>query len=121
MQAQKFEKFIKLMMMTTSPSDGEALNACRMANGLLLEANLDWRDFLQGKAQIVSTPGLKGVQGKRYTNSDEINRMLDQVLSHTRGGTSFHNFIMSLNDWWKDNSYLTEKQYNALRKSYERI
>jgi len=32
MQAPKFEKFIKLMKMTTSSSEGEALNAIRMAN-----------------------------------------------------------------------------------------
>ncbi|KKL08781.1 hypothetical protein LCGC14_2572400, partial [marine sediment metagenome] len=44
MQAPKFEKFIKLMKMTTSPVDGECLNAIRMANSFLMEANLDWDD-----------------------------------------------------------------------------
>ncbi len=123
MQAPKFEKFIKLMKMTTSPSEGEALNAIRMANSLLLEANLDWDDFLRGKAKIVG--GTASAQttysGKKYTNSSEIESMLEAVLDNVRRGTSFHTFIESLRDWWESNQFLTEKQYNALRKTYERI
>ncbi|KKK56714.1 hypothetical protein LCGC14_3061780, partial [marine sediment metagenome] len=59
--------------------------------------------------------------GKKYDNADDIERMLDAVLKNVRQGTSFYNFIHSLKEWWEDNSFLTEKQYNALRKTYERI
>ena len=123
MQAPKFEKFIKLMKMTTSPSEGEALNAIRMANSLLLEANLDWDDFLRGKAKIVggSASSQTTYSGKKYTNSNEIESMLEAVLNNVRSGTSFRTFIESLRDWWESNQFLTEKQYNALRKTYERI
>ena len=124
MQASKFEKFIKLMKMTTSPNDGECLNATRMANALLLEANLDWEDFLRGKATVVSGDGasLKSVNSdKKYTNSIEIDGMLNSVLSSINRGTSFYKFMESLRDWWESNQFLTEKQYNALRKCYERI
>ena len=123
MQAPKFEKFIKLMKMTTSPSEGEALNAIRMANALLLEANLDWDDFLRGKAKIVGGPASTQTtySGKKYTNSNEIESMLEAVLNNVRSGTSFRAFLESLRDWWEANQFLTEKQYNALRKTYERI
>lgn len=123
MQAPKFEKFIKLMKMTTSPSEGEALNAIRMANSLLAEANLDWDDFLRGKAKIIEgkTSGQNTYSGKKYTNASEIESMLNAVLSSIKSGTSFYGFIESLRDWWEGNQFLTEKQYNALRKSYERI
>lgn len=125
MQAQKFEKFIKLMMMTTSPNEGEALTATRMANALLLEANLNWDEFLRGKVKITNQAAGGSASGsftgKKYTNSDDIERMLDAVLKNVRSGTSFYTFIKSLSDWWEDNAFLTEKQYNALRKSYERI
>ena len=123
MQAPKFEKFIKLMKMTTSPSEGEVLNAIRMANALLLEANLDWDDFLRGKAKIVggSASAQTTYSGKKYTNSNEIESMLEAVLNNVRSGTSFRTFIESLRDWWESNQFLTEKQYNALRKTYERI
>lgn len=121
MQTLKFEKFIKLMMMTTSPNEGECLNAIRMANAQLVEANLDWDDFLRGKAKITDGSGKSMYSGKKYDNADDIERMLDAVLKNIRQGTSFYNFIKSLNDWWEANSFLTEKQYAALRKSYERI
>jgi len=121
MQTQKFEKFIKLMMMTTSPSEGEALTAIRMANGLLMEANLNWDEFLRGKAKVYTASGQSSYSGKKYQNADEIEAMLNDVLSTIKRGTSFYSFIESLNDWWEANSFLTEKQYNALRKSYERI
>ena len=123
MQAPKFEKFIKLMKMTTSSSEGEALNAIRMANSLLLEANLDWDEFLRGKAKIVggSVSSQTTYSGKKYTNSNEIESMLEAVLNNVRSGTSFRTFIESLRDWWESNQFLTEKQYNALRKTYERI
>ncbi|KKM04991.1 hypothetical protein LCGC14_1758670 [marine sediment metagenome] len=123
MQAQKFEKFIKLMKMTTSPVDGECLNAIRMANSFLMEANLDWDDFLRGKAKIIggSASSQTIFTGKKYDNADDIERMLDAVLQNVRQGTSFYNFIHSLKEWWDDNSFLTEKQYAALRKTYERI
>jgi len=123
MQAPKFEKFIKLMMMTTSPNEGECLNAVRMANSLLMEANLNWDDFLRGKAKIIggSASSQTIFTGKKYDNADDIERMLDAVLQNVGKGTSFYNFIHSLKEWWEDNSFLTEKQYNALRKTYERI
>ena len=121
MQAPKFEKFIKVMMLTTSPSEGEALNAIRKANSLLAEANLDWDDFLRGKAKITGGSSQVIYSGKKYTNGDEIEMMFNQILSTINKGTSFYKFIISLSEWWEDNSFLTEKQYSALRKSYERI
>lgn len=43
------EKFTKVLGLTTSPADGEALNAIRIANKMLREANLSW-------TQIITTP-----------------------------------------------------------------
>ena len=124
MQAPKFEKFIKLMKMTTSPVDGECLNAIRMANSFLMEANLEWDDFLRGKAKSIggsAASHYSNYGGKKYDNADEIERMLEATLASVRKGTSFRVFIESLRDWWESNQFLTEKQYNALRKTYERI
>lgn len=50
------EKFTKLMKMTTSSHDGEALNALRMANAMLSRHKLDWSDIT--KAINVPTPSL---------------------------------------------------------------
>jgi hypothetical protein len=42
------EKFIKIMMLAQSPSDGEALAALRKANAMLLRERLNWEEFLAG-------------------------------------------------------------------------
>lgn len=50
------EKLIKLMKMTTSTQDGEALTAIRMANGWLLRNGHDWETVLRGKITIIEDP-----------------------------------------------------------------
>lgn len=43
-------KLIKLLRMTTSPHDGEALNAIRMVNTMLETERLDWDQVVNGVA-----------------------------------------------------------------------
>ncbi len=40
------DRLTKLLMMTTSPNDGEALNAIRMANEILVTAKVTWAELL---------------------------------------------------------------------------
>ncbi len=120
---EKFEKFIKIMKLTQSDQDGETLNAIRMANTILVEANVSWEELLRAKVAVTSSVAAQSVPqgGKRYTNKEEIETMLSGVLASMATGSSFYSFIKSLEDWWMDKGWLTEKQYNALRKSYERV
>jgi hypothetical protein len=52
----KQEMLAKLLKMTTSPNDGEALVAIRKANNLLTSAGWDWDKLLQGKIKIAADP-----------------------------------------------------------------
>jgi hypothetical protein len=52
----KQDKLLKLLKMTTSPNDGEALTAIRMANTLLTSAGWDWDKLISGKITIVEDP-----------------------------------------------------------------
>lgn len=52
----KQELLIKLMGMTGSASDGEALNAMRLANKLVKDAGWTWERILQGKIKVVENP-----------------------------------------------------------------
>lgn len=49
-------KFIKLMKMTTATTDGEALNAIRMANAMLRRNGHDWDNLLRNKITIIADP-----------------------------------------------------------------
>lgn len=47
---------IKLLMMTTSANDGEAITAMRKANKAVSDAGWDWDRLLSGKVTIVEDP-----------------------------------------------------------------
>lgn len=52
----KLDTLIKVLLMTTSSQDGEALAAMRRANILLRNANTDWDKLLRGKVTVVADP-----------------------------------------------------------------
>lgn len=47
---------VKLLKMTTSDNDGEALSAMRKANALLTTAGWDWDKLMSGKITVVEDP-----------------------------------------------------------------
>jgi hypothetical protein len=53
---QDRERLTKLIAMSTSPHDGEALAATRKANALLANAKLTWADILQPENQRAAPP-----------------------------------------------------------------
>jgi len=55
-QLPKQELLKKLLMMTTSTNDGEALTALRKANDLLTTAGWDWAKLIDGRVVVVEDP-----------------------------------------------------------------
>jgi len=124
------DRMIKLLMMTTSENDNEALVAIRKANGVLAEMDITWEGYLEGKLKEKVNNSYKGYEenhkkesykkakkAKKYTDEEEIELMFKIVLMGVKG--SFADFIISIYDWWIDNRFLTEKQYEALCKAYQ--
>lgn len=52
----KQDLLAKLLKMTASPNDGEALAAVRKANNLLASAGWDWDKLISGKITVVADP-----------------------------------------------------------------
>lgn len=52
----KQDLLIKIMGMTTSDNDGQALVALRKANKLLLDAGWSWEKLIQGRIKVVENP-----------------------------------------------------------------
>jgi len=52
----RHELLLKLLKMTNSPNDAEALVAVRKANHLLASAGWDWDKLLSGKITVVGDP-----------------------------------------------------------------
>lgn len=124
-KASDFEIFIKLMMMAQSPNDGEALTALRKANAKLASINRNWEELLRGKVAVSDFPDApsmggdlrtSGFSGVKHTDP-HIGTMLDDLMREVKGG--FRDFVESINEWWEQKGFLTEKQYNTIRKSWE--
>lgn len=132
------KKLTMIMRMTESGSDGEALNAVRLANRMLAADGKHWGDVLVGSAHPTRTapdwrtPPSKRKRGagdttrygraasqrreqdERRVSSSDIDVMLAELGSR-RHDMSTMMFIASLNDWWERNGYLTGPQYDALK------
>jgi hypothetical protein len=125
-------QFVKLMMMTTSSHDQEALTAIRKANAILASANVNWEEFLGAVDEVKAS-------STRHANSDSdfsdingsssyrgsgacsdaslIDPMFEQAFANVRPGSSFRDFIESIHEWWETRGYLTQRQFQALRKA----
>jgi hypothetical protein len=129
-------KFVKLMMLTSSENDSEALTALRKANAMLAEANVNWEEFLalvgQSKTVAPAPPPPWGTSASaqndgfsdigrdargHYIDAQEIDYLFEQAYRKTGPTSSFRRFLDSVHQWWEENHFLTEKQYTAIRKS----
>lgn len=124
------QRLIKLMNMTTSSNDGEALAAIRKANALLKVNGMNWSEFISGIKQQPLRPAPRPMgrgtmdtapeyprPQSRFTDKD-IPRMLQSLMRDTKG--SFHDVVASWNEYWQERGYLTERQYESLINAYER-
>ncbi len=124
-------KFIKLMMMTQSSNDGEALTALRKANGMLAGENMNWSEFISGiktkPAPVPKGRGTTDTAPEKYSrydgkyqqfNDPKIANMLASLMRDAKGG--FRDFVESVESYWREHGYLTERQYEAITNAYHR-
>ncbi|MBX2989124.1 MAG: hypothetical protein KF802_14635 [Bdellovibrionaceae bacterium] len=99
------ERLVKLLNLTASNSDGEALNAIRLANSILRKANRTWSDLISG-----------GVA--RQDSGPSIQEMLE-FLQNCDLHSGTRRFIDSLEDFHSKNGFLTDRQMTKLKEIYQ--
>jgi hypothetical protein len=121
---------IKLLRMTESSHDGEALNAIRMVNSLLNKHNANWDDVLHGAVPMIDADPFakvpyvgggtspRGSSGPRHTDAAEIEPYF-VVLSQRDLGT-FKDYVDDVYKWWQEKRFLTDKQYNVIKVAAQR-
>jgi len=134
-----FVVFAKLMEMTTSSNDSEALVAVRKANAMLGRIGRSWTELLEGKVTMM--PGSpfeaipdpfakeqpkrpKSASGPRHdsTTDPDIDSMFDALLVGPRRiTTSFRAFVEDVHDWWQNKGFLSHGQFSAIKKAYDRL
>jgi len=134
------ERLVKFLGMSDSSSDGEALTAMRMANKLLREAEVTWRDvitdprvaerqvfeaFVHQKTRTHAARYGRPLRAKRHnpnegrhTDSD-IPEMLT-ALRQRRHEMGFLMFLAGVTEQYRRVGYLTTSQLNAVRAAYQR-
>ena len=137
MDSKSKSLFIKLMAMTTSSHDAECLVAIRKANAILAEANVNWEEFLAAldashdRSHMVPPSKRKQQQqapsrarqdefhdvDSKHDNEAEIDALFERVYDRISSGSSFYEFVQSVHDFWLQKGFLTEKQYQAIRRA----
>jgi len=120
MTANDFEKFIKLMMMTTSDHEQEALVALRKANAYLAGMNRNWEEVLRGKVTIVGGTTQRPDNFVKHDNAHDIDAMFDILLQTVPLHSSFREFVDDVHEYWEKRGYVTDAQYKALKRAVER-
>lgn len=118
------ELLVKLMRMTTSNHDAEALVALRKANAMLAEAKMDWHDVLSGRVRAAPpradnsyrTPPSQRQRSAQVDVKEMITYLLNTIPSHL----SFYDYVVSVSHWYDVKGSLTEPQYVAIRRAYLR-
>lgn len=120
------DKIIKLLNLTQSSNDNEALLAIRKANKFILSNNKSWKDYIFDQ------------NNNEDDYHSEVNESEDIYAWFCRN-TAYNNFnlkfdgsryglnenqsslIMDLLLFWKENNFLSEKQLKVLNSMKKRI
>lgn len=122
--------FIKLMMLTTSDNDNEALLALRKANAALARQNMNWEEFLNGQSFVYQREETKQKEEKQddrasdkprvYTRGQygrQIDILFEILFNSVPPTSSFRHFVKDVHKWWIEKEFLTPSQYDAIRRS----
>ena len=98
------DKIIKLLNLTTSSNDYEALSAIRKANEILKKDNKIWKDVIHSLPKIKSEP------------------TIDQMFASLFGCFPEYkstDFLFGLYGFYEKNNFLTKNQLSKLKNMYE--
>lgn len=126
------DRLAKLMGLTTSDQDGEALNAIRMANKLLAAEKTTWSEILGTERQNIRISITRSPMQETYQSEENWcpPHLKDQVVLNQMFGviykglgpadTGFKEFIDSVHKYYRTHGAVTNGQYQALRRAYNR-
>src|SRR5262245_19018431 len=126
------DKIIKVMGLTGSNQDGEALSALRKATAMLKEWGWTWETILRGKIKIMPDPFANipmpstqstsrhapaaKPQAKIYDDRDEIEKYFEKCGLKMNLPLSVNQRLASIERSWNANGYLVYGDYDFLRQ-----
>ena len=131
--ADKFDTFLKVMEMTTSSHDNEALTAMRKANTLLAEQNMTWTELLRAKVKFTRASSTAEERtdkayredgerkGHHYGPDEELDAMFQDLVESIPAESTFRNTVLDVLQWWEEKGFLTARQYEMICNAHSRI
>lgn len=128
-------RLAKLLALTTSDNDAEALAAMRKANEIVKGENLTWAEVVTVDAQPLinimvqrRTPATTPVDGDdkdwsppHLAEATIIDPMFRAIYATPRTGSEdFWKWLDSVHEQWRTKQRLSPGQYQALRRCYNR-
>lgn len=123
----------KILAMTTSDNDGEALNAVRMANTMVTEAGETWEKVLGSGLQrpVTVTVTRHAAPEQRQQAEDwiaphlkdkvTIDMMFRAIYDMPSGDPDFWQHIDGIHQSWKDYGAVSQRHYTDLRGVYQKL
>jgi hypothetical protein len=111
----EFERLKKMMGLTFSDNDGEALNALRAANKVLQGKKLTWRDVLERTVTVDVEAAPPEPRPREEARDERVENAFDLL----RDSDKWTPFIESLHDQWERKNWLSPKQRAALFRNVE--
>lgn len=125
MKLDDFAKLKKIMQLTTSDNDAEALSSIRMANAILKKTGLTWEEVFGRTVKVTEEVEAADevetrVDPKAEAKKRAIREAFDVVLG-SRISPDFESFIRSLQRQFNSRGYLSLAQESALMKSARKV
>lgn len=126
MKVTDFNLLKKLMGMTQSDNDQEALTAIRKANAILVVNKVNW-DAVFSRLVSVDVESVEQFTDKMSTASEDVNKagrslyihnLLSEAAENARG--TFIDFVASLTEQFEARGTLSAGQIDALERSVQR-
>lgn len=125
-------RLAKVLALTQSDNDAEAIAAIRRANEIIKSEGLQWSDLLTATVNTVNItlqrapvqPGDFGPVQEEWIpphlqDAHTIDLMFKTIFAQARtDNEGFWQFMESIHHQWQQNHALKQGQYQALRKSY---
>ena len=123
-----YGKLAKVMQLTQSSSDGEALAAIRMANAMLAKVNLNWAELIKNDFEVPEDNLIALREGKHDRTFPPVYEQarqsdIEEIFACLMTADIEQNFmqvLQSIFSQYNRKRRLSIKQYNVICKAYIR-
>lgn len=110
------QKLIKLLNLTQSDSDPEALSAIRKANEIVRENKVLWNSLIKCPSEKFCSHTKLAPKDLQVVDDETI----DELLEHPKLKDTAREFVESLKEFYESKKFLTARQEEIFWQIYKR-